>query len=100
MEKLSFVKFVKFSDLTECPFCGCDVVYVRQHAEGTIKYHFSLDGSEADNNDIYSTLNVTGGKNVYCSQCNRFLGNCETKKISIPALKEFLKKEEEKISGK
>lgn len=91
---------VNFSNLTECPFCGYDELYVRQHAEGTIKYHFSFDGSEADNTDMYSTLRVTGGKNVYCSQCNKFLGNRETKKISIPALKAYLKKEEENKSGK
>lgn len=91
---------VNFSNLTECPFCGYDELYVRQHAKGTIKYHFSFNGSEADNTDMYSMLSVTGGKNVYCSQCNKFLGNRETKKISIPALRAFLKKEEENKSGK
>lgn len=91
---------VNFSSLTECPFCGCDEFYVRQHAKGTIKYYFSFNGSEADNTDMYSTLSVSEGKNVYCSQCNKFLGNRETKKISIPALKAFLKKEGENKSGK
>ena len=45
-------KAINFSDLTQCPFCGCDGFYVRQHAEGTVIYHHSFDGSEFDNNDI------------------------------------------------
>ena len=75
-------KAINFSDLTQCPFCGCNGFYVRQHAEGTVIYHHSFDGSESD------------------SQCNKFLGNCETNKISLPALKAFLKNEEEEEIGK
>ena len=73
-------KAINFSDLTQCPFCGCNGFYVRQHAEGTVIYHHSFDGSESDNKDMYNGLNVTGGKRAYCSQCNKFLGNCETSK--------------------
>lgn len=93
-------KAINFSDLTQCPFCGCNGFYVRQHAEGTIIYHHSFDGSESDNKDMYNGLNVTGGKRAYCSQCNKFLGNCETNKISLPALKALLKNEEEEEIGK
>lgn len=47
-------KAINFSDLTQCPFCGCNGFYVRQHAEGTVIYHHSFDGSESDNNDMIS----------------------------------------------
>lgn len=66
-------KAINFSDLTQCPFCGCDGFYVRQHAEGTVIYHHSFDGSESDNNDMYNGLIITGGKELIVLSAINFL---------------------------
>lgn len=103
MENTSFKnedKIITFGDLWECPICGCDTFYVKQHAEGIIKYRFCADGSEADNEDMYDTLTVTGGKRVYCCDCNSYLGNCENNKISTKALNALLAKGEKSQNGK
>lgn len=85
--------FYQFTDLDKCPFCGCDTFYVKYHAEGTLIYCFHPDGSEADNENMYDDLTITGGKRVYCFKCNAFLGNIETNKLSIPAVKALCEKE-------
>lgn len=103
MENSSFInegKFITFGDLRECPICGCDTFYVNYHAEGRTIYRFYADGSEADNEDMYEALNFTGGKKVYCFQCNSYLGNCETNKISTKALNALLAKGEKSQNGK
>lgn len=79
--------FPKFKDLKNCPFCGSNTFYVRQHAEGTVIFRFCPDGSEADNEDMYNTVSLTEGINVYCDNCQRFIGNRNTGKLSSGAVK-------------
>ncbi len=85
--------FPKFKDLKNCPFCGSDTFYVRQHAEGTVIFRFCPDGSEADNEDMYNTVTFTRGSNVYCDDCQKFLGNRKTGKLSSGAVRAICKKE-------
>lgn len=86
----------KFNDLQECPYCGSKTFYVRQHAEGTIVFRFCPDGSEADNEDMYSALITSEGIKVYCDDCQKYLGNRKNGKISSGAFKELIKKEGDK----
>lgn len=88
--------FYQFTDLDKCPFCGCDTFYVKYHAEGTLKYRIRPDGSDAKNDDLYDTLLLTGEKRVYCFNCNIFLGNKDTNKLSTPALISLCEKRDKK----
>ena len=90
----------QYSDLDKCPFCGSETFYLKHHAEGTLKYCFHPDGSEGNNENMYNDLILTGGKRVYCFGCDAFLGNVETNKLSIPAVKalcEVERQQENKI---
>lgn len=33
---------MKFSDLTECPFCGCEEYYTKEYVCGVIRYNECL----------------------------------------------------------
>lgn len=83
--KIDLQKF-NLDKLKECPFCGCKIFYTKYRVEGTSVYRFRNDGKEVDNEDMYSCLNQTGGKRVYCNNCNSYLGNAETNKISSSVL--------------
>lgn len=84
---------MKFSDLTECPFCGCDEFYTTQYVYGTIHYRSRFDGTEADNSDLYEGLrNDKRGGRIYCEDCNKFLGNRKNNTLSKAAEKALIKK--------
>ena len=85
---------MKFSDLTECPFCGNDEFYTKEYWYGTIHYGERFDGEEANNSEMYDGLNYkkhTG--RAYCRFCNTYLGNKETDTLSKQAEKELKRKE-------
>lgn len=74
---------MKFSDLTECPFCGGKEFYATEYVYGTIRFRRQFNGEEADNSDLYDGLRVkpSSGR-VYCDECNKFLGNQKNNTIS------------------
>ena len=39
---------MKFSDLTECPFCGFSEYYTKEYVYGVLRYNACFDGAEAD----------------------------------------------------
>lgn len=88
--------FYQLTDLDKCPFCGCDTFYVRYHAEGALKYRIRPDGSETENDNMYDTLLLTGGKRVYCDGCDKYLGNKELNKLSTPAFISLCEKRDKK----
>lgn len=68
----------KLTELTECPFCGCDEYYTKQYVYGTLRYNERFDGKETNNAELYEGLyskNYSG--RAYCSKCDKFLGNRE-----------------------
>jgi hypothetical protein len=67
---------MKFSELEECPICGCAEYYSKEYVYGTIRYIERFDEEEAENGQLYdslSTKNFSG--RCYCSDCDSCLGN-------------------------
>ena len=74
---------MKFSDLTECPFCGCDEFYTTEYVYGTLYYKERFDGREADNEQLYEGLNTKNySGRIYCLSCKKYLGNRVTNTLS------------------
>lgn len=83
---------MKFSDLTECPFCGADEFYTTEYVYGTIRYKERFDGREAHNEQLYdslSTKNYSG--RTYCVSCNKYLGNREKDTVSKAVERSLMK---------
>lgn len=74
---------MKFTELTECPFCGCEEFCTKQYVYGTLMYRERFDGEETENCELYDSLN--NGKysgNCYCLGCNKLLGNKDANTVS------------------
>lgn len=82
---------MKFTDLKECPFCGCDHYYSKQYARGPIIYYQRFDGEEAYNGDMYDLLTIKYGSGRYCYDCKKYLGNAVKNTVSKEAEKALLK---------
>ena len=77
----------RFSDLTECPFCGGTQFYTKGRITGKSIYFERFDGEEADNGEMYeSTDFITEGK-AYCESCHSYLGNRRTNTMGKEAEK-------------
>lgn len=81
---------MKFSDLTECPFCGCEEYYTKEYVCGVIRYNECFDGSEADNDTLYDGLKYKDksyhGK-AYCRSCDKYLGSVMDNTVSVAVQK-------------
>ena len=81
---------MKFSDLTECPFCGCSEYYTKEYFYGVLRYNACFDGAEADNDTLYEGLNYKSracpGK-AYCRRCDKYLGSVMDDTVSATARK-------------
>lgn len=67
---------MKFSELKECPYCGCDTFYTKAHFSGHVIFYERFDGEAADNTNMYEDLvQATSGNKVYCAACERDIGN-------------------------
>lgn len=67
---------MKFKELDCCPFCGHDEYYTKQYVYGTLICHERFDGQEAENGEMYDSLNCRNfSGRAYCSKCDRYLGN-------------------------
>lgn len=88
-------KITKFSDLSCCPFCGCETFYINHHTEGII--HHTFNPKENKVNDEYINLSTHYNVRVYCEKCDNYLGNIKTDKIGITALTALKEKNEEQF---
>jgi hypothetical protein len=81
---------MKFSDLTECPFCGGSEYYTKEYVYGVIRYNEYFDGTEAENELMYDGLNYKSraynGK-AYCRSCDKYLGSVADNTVSVAAQK-------------
>lgn len=77
---------MKFNELKECPFCGCDEFYTTEYVYGTLRYRERFDGTEAHNEQLYDGLNTKkySGR-AYCENCGKYLGNREENNLSKSA---------------
>ena len=67
---------MKFSELKECPICGCDEYYTKEYVYGTIRYNERFDGQEAENGQLYDSLRTKNfNGRCYCFNCDSYLGN-------------------------
>lgn len=67
---------MKFSELTECPFCGHDEFYEIAPIKGHVYYIMRYDGKEAeDNSSMYDGTSTYPTGRVYCDNCHKYLGN-------------------------
>ena len=66
---------MKFSELTECPFCGNDEFYINERVKGITEFYQRFDGEQADNTELYEGLEHTDLEGAYCSYCKKYLGN-------------------------
>ena len=79
-------KIHSVNELEYCPFCGNDEYYQRMYVSGSTECHSRFDGSDgADNSEMYSGLDHTMGAKIYCNNCNKYLGNLNTGKLSVEA---------------
>ena len=60
------------SELTKCPYCGCEEYYIKQSISGTIEFRCRYDGKEADNREMYDHIyHKLKSKFAYCSSCDK-----------------------------
>lgn len=60
--------------IDECPYCGCEVFFIKGYAYGSAWYHFHLDGeTQVDNSTMHDFLKYRGGKVAYCQDCGKRL---------------------------
>lgn len=85
---------MRFEDLKECPFCGCDTFITFQKVKGYAKLRIRFDGEEADNVDMYDSLCYTDNGKARCNGCNSYLGNYITGTVGTAAMKEIIKNKE------
>ena len=81
---------MKFSDLTECPFCNCAEYYTKEYVYGVLRYNERFDREEADNSTLYDSLNYNSNAHngrAYCRNCNRYLGNVMDNTVSVAVQK-------------
>lgn len=58
--------------IKECPYCGEDTFYYKQHMSGTGNMFVRFDGDETENGDMHEALNYTPmGKFAYCANCKK-----------------------------
>ena len=58
--------------INECPYCGCDVFYYKQHMVGNGYMYMRFDKEETDNGDMHEPLRYTPiGKFAYCHDCDK-----------------------------
>ena len=82
---------MKFEELTCCPFCGCDQYYEKQYARGPVIFRMRYDSEQADNSEMYDSIDFTFSGRVYCDNCDQYLGNRITSDLSVAARKALKK---------
>ena len=83
---------MKFTELENCPFCGCEEYFEKSRLTGYVQYFIRFDGEETDNSNMYDTTRTMPNGKVYCGECERYLGNYITDTLSAAAAKKVLRK--------
>lgn len=83
---------MKFSELTECPFCGHDEYYEIAPIRGHVYYILRFDGEEAYNENMYDGTSVYPSGRVYCDNCREYIGNYIQDFVGVKAEKALKRK--------
>lgn len=60
--------------MKECPYCGSDEYYTKEHVRGNVNHYVKFDGQPANNMELYDYLNhKVRSKYAWCSDCNKRL---------------------------
>ena len=87
---------MKLSELSCCPYCGCEQFYTHDYMYGSTVFRQRFDGGEPENNeDMYEGLIVNYGAKAYCEECNKYIGN--VKKDTVGKNAQRVLKEREKV---
>lgn len=63
------------SEVKECPYCGSDEGFHITHTVSGHAYtHYTFDGSESCNSEMYSGINHHTHKYATCSKCDKRIG--------------------------
>lgn len=74
MSKWSNVKVDTVAPIDHCPYCGSDEgYYTKDYLCGSTRYNHNYDGTEAENGDMYESVEVKAGKIAYCVNCDKRL---------------------------
>lgn len=85
----------KFSELTECPFCGGHIWHEKQKAKGYLIYRQTFEGKDPIARTAYSYdgLEIQRDGKVYCDDCGNLLGNSIENRVT-KEVDRFLKEKE------
>ncbi|WP_303820733.1 hypothetical protein [Ruminococcus flavefaciens] len=79
---------MKLSELTCCPFCNEGTEYYESiYVHGAVKHYSGYDGkfNSIINTKMYDYLQNTCSGRVYCANCNKYIGNYLTDRLSKAA---------------
>lgn len=81
-------------DITCCPFCGCEIFFHNERVKGFIKYRFYANGDEADNTEMWDSIEsytTNAERYTYCDNCNRKIAHGDNEELTKSALAKIKK---------
>lgn len=82
---------MKFSELTQCPHCGCEEFFILETITAEVERRKRFDGKEIDTSNLQGRIirrDSTG--RIYCADCKTYLGYSFTDKLDHRAEKILL----------
>ena len=79
---------MKLSDLTCCPFCEAETGYYENiYLHGSTHHYSGYDGefNSSLNSEMFDSLLSNYSGRVYCQECNKYIGNHFTDRLSKAA---------------
>ena len=80
-------------DIDCCPFCGCDIFFRKERVKGTVRYRLHANGDEADNTDMWDSVEcyTIKSEDYYCDNCNKKVAHGDNEKLTKSALAQINK---------
>jgi len=72
----------KVENVKKCPYCGSDDGFTLKHSvSGYIHTHYSFDGTEMDNSEMYASLREKAHKYAVCLSCDKSIGTWSSESL-------------------
>lgn len=81
---------MRFSEISQCPFCGCIKFYTTISVSGFAVVHRSFNSEIVEEDDIACGMRVKRETSAYCEECREYLGDIKRDILSNDAEKMFL----------